>query len=172
MSRGQEFSHGVWKQEPLIHTPRELTHIAKSLTDKDHPELGGEHGATGDLKDPYNNQLRYLGGNKESAEGECDRACRYAHDHLPHGSHVVEYRRDHTGKDEFANHFVHHVPTTEGMYAVDYTQRQFNARAKFPVVEKMGKFQNRKSMSKFDTMHSNRVDLYRADKEGNIYPEQ
>ena len=91
---------------------------------------------------------------------------------MPHGSHVVEYRRDHTGKDEFANHFVHHVPTTEGMYAVDYTQRQFNARAKFPVVEKMGKFQNRKSMSKFDTMHSNRVDLYRADKEGNIYPEQ
>lgn len=172
MSRGQEFSHGVWKQEPLIHTPRELTHIAKSLTDKDHPELGGEQGATGDLKDPYNNHLRYLGGNKESADGECDRACRYAHDHLPHGSHVVEYRRDHTGKDEFANHYVHHVPTTEGMYAVDYTQRQFNANAKFPVVEKMGKFQNRKSMSKFDTMHSDRVNLYRADKEGNIYPEQ
>ena len=172
MSRGNEFSHGVWKQEPLIHTPRELTHIAKSLTDKDHPELGGEQGATGDLKDPYNNHLRYLGGNKESADGECDRACRYAHDHLPHGSHVVEYRRDHTGKDEFANHYVHHVPTTEGMYAVDYTQRQFNANAKFPVVEKMGKFQNRKSMSKFDTMHSDRVNLYRADKEGNIYPEQ
>ena len=172
MSRGQEFSHGVWKQEPLIHTPRELTHIAKSLTDKDHPELGGEQGATGDLKDPYNNHLRYLGGNKESADGECDRACRYAHDYLPHGSHVVEYRRDHTGKDEFANHYVHHVPTTEGMYAVDYTQRQFNANAKFPVVEKMGKFQNRKSMSKFDTMHSDRVNLYRADKEGNIYPEQ
>ena len=172
MSRGNEFSHGVWKQEPLIHTPRELTHIAKSLTDKDHPELGGEQGATGDLKDPYNNHLRYLGGNKESADGECDRACRYAHDYLPHGSHVVEYRREHTGKDEFANHYVHHVPTTEGIYAVDYTQRQFNAKAKFPVVEKMGKFQNRKSMSKFDTMHSNRVNLYRADKEGNIYPEQ
>jgi hypothetical protein len=172
MSRGQEFSHGVWKQEPLIHTPRELTHLAKSLTDKDHPELGGEHGATGNLNDPNNNQLAYMGGNKESAAGECDRACRYAHDHLPHGSHVVEYRRDHTGKDEFANHYVHHVPTTEGMYAVDYTQRQFNAKAKFPVVEKMGKFQNRKSMSKFDTMHSGRVDLYRSDKEGNIYPEQ
>ncbi len=172
MSRGQEFSHGVWKQEPLINTPRELTHIAKSLTDKDHPELGGEQGATGNLNDPNNNQLAYMGGNKESAAGECDRACRYAHDHLPHGSHVVEYRRDHTGKDKFANHYVHHVPTTEGMYAVDYTQRQFNAKAKFPVVEKMGKFQNRKSMSKFDTMHSSRVDLYRADKEGNIYPEQ
>ena len=172
MSRGQEFSHGVWKQEPLIHTPRELTHIAKSLTDKDHPDLGGSRGATGNLNDPYNNQLTYMGGNKESADGECDRACRYAHDHLPHGSHVVEYRRDHTGKDDFANHYVHHVPTTEGIYAVDYTQRQFNAKAKFPVVEKMGKFQNRKSMSKFDTMHSDRVNLYRADKEGNIYPEQ
>jgi hypothetical protein len=172
MSRGQEFVKGVWKQEPLIHTPKELTHIAKSLTSKDHPELGGEHGATGNLNDPNNNQLAYMGGNKESAAGECDRACRYAHDHLPHGSHVVEYRRDHTGKNEFANHYVHHVPTTEGMYAVDYTQRQFNAKAKFPVVEKMGKFQNRKSMSKFDTMHSDRVDLYRADKEGNIYPEQ
>jgi len=168
MSRGQEFSHGVWKQEPLINTPRELTHIAKSLTDKDHPELGGEHGATGNLKDPYNNQLRYMGGSKESADGECDRACRYAHDYLPHGSHVVEYRND----KDLQNHYVHHVPTTEGMHVVDYTQKQFNANAKFPVVEKMDKFQERKSMKKFETMATKNISYYRADKEGNIDPNQ
>jgi hypothetical protein len=168
MSKAQEFVKGVWKQEPLIHTPQELTHLATSLTDKNHPELGREHGATGDLSDPYNNQLRYLGGTKESAAGECDRACRYVHDYLPHGSHQVIYN-DHPRQ---WNHFVHHVPTTEGMYVVDYTQRQFNANAKFPVVEPMAKFQARQSMKQFKTMQSKNINLYRADKEGNINPNQ
>jgi hypothetical protein len=70
------------------------------------------------------------------------------------------------------NHFVHHVPTTEGMYVVDYTQRQFNANAKFPVVEPMAKFQARQSMQPFQTMKSKNIKMYRADKEGNIDPNQ
>jgi hypothetical protein len=162
MSRGQEFTKGVWKQEPLLHTPKELTHLAKSLTADTHPDLGEVN------SDGSGNFLKERGNDKESAAGECDKACRLAHDYLPHGSHKVIYD-DHPRQ---INHFVHHVPTTEGMYAVDYTQRQFNANAKFPVVEPMAKFQARQSMKQFGTMKSKNIHLYRSDKERNIYPEQ
>ena len=134
MSRSDNFVTGVAKQEPRLHTPKELHNLAKSLTDTAHPDLGGDV-----------NELSYRGANKESAEGECDKACRIAHDFLPHGSHQVMY-------DEHPrqiNHFVHHVPTTEGTYVVDFTQRQFNAKAKFPVVEPVEKYNKRQSMKKF-----------------------
>ena len=166
-NQSSSFSKGVWKQEPLLHTPRELTHLAKSLLDPKHPELGGEHGSTGNVKDPENNWLMYMGGNKDSAAGECDEACNWVHDFLPHGSHQVMY-----DNARFANHYVHHVPTTEGMYVVDYTQRQFNANAKLPVVEPMAKYWSRKSTKQFQRMHSSNIDLYRSDKKGNIDPNQ
>jgi hypothetical protein len=35
------------------------------------------------------------------------------------------------------------------MHVVDYTHRQFNARAKFPVIEPQEKFEARKSMQRF-----------------------
>ena len=57
MSRSQEFSKGVWKQQPLIHTPDELKDIAKENLSPHHPELG----KTGDWRDPShpgNNQAR------------------------------------------------------------------------------------------------------------------
>jgi hypothetical protein len=162
MSKSQEFVKGVWKQEPLLHTPQELTHIAKSLTLDTHPDIGGVN------SDGSGNALTERGSSKENAAGECDKACRIAHDYLPHGSHQVIYD-DHPRQ---INHFVHHVPTTEGMYVVDYTQKQFNANAKFPVVEPMGKFQARQSMKQFGTMKSSKIDLYRADKEGNVDPNQ
>jgi hypothetical protein len=141
MSKSEEFVKGVWRQEPLIHTPQELTHLAKNLTSDSHPEFGtGSPIGT--------NELGYLAGDKDSASGECDTACRMVHDYLPHGSHIKEYRKgyDQNTPHVFGNHFVHHVPTTEGMYVVDYTHRQFNANAKFPVVEPQDKFEARKSM--------------------------
>jgi hypothetical protein len=142
MSKSQEFVKGVWKQEPLIHTPQELTHLAKSLTSDTHPEFGtGSPIGT--------NELGYLAGDKWSAEGECDKACRMVHDHLPHGSHVKEYRDSGASNHQYGNHYVHHVPTTSGMYVVDYTHRQFNANAHFPVVEPQDKFEARKSMQRF-----------------------
>jgi hypothetical protein len=142
MSKSQEFVKGVWKQEPLIHTPQELTHLAKSLTSDTHPEFGtGSPIGT--------NELGYLAGDKWSAEGECDKACRMVHDHLPHGSHVKEYRDLGASNHQYGNHYVHHVPTTHGMYVVDYTHRQFNANAHFPVVEPQDKFEARKSMQRF-----------------------
>jgi hypothetical protein len=140
MSRNAHFKQGYWKQQPLIHTPAELHSIAKSLLDPEHPEIAGHYD---DPTTPDNNYLHYLGNNKESAAGECDTACSYAHDHLPHGSHITEYQ------GETENHFVHHVPTTHGMFVVDYTHRQFNARAKFPVVEPQNKFEARQSMRRF-----------------------
>ena len=167
MSRSEEFSKGVWKQEPLLHTPRELQSLAQKNLDPHHEELG----KTGDWSDPShpgNNALWRMGIDKESAEGECDKACRWVHDSLPHGSHQVIYDDHPKGW----NHFVHHVPTTEGMHVVDYTQRQFNARAKFPVVEPMGKYQARQSMQQFQTMKTKNLHLYRADKEGNLDPNQ
>jgi hypothetical protein len=87
---------------------------------------------------------------------------------LPPGAHQVIYDDHPKGY----NHFVHHVPTTEGMHVIDYTQRQFNAHSKFPVVEPMKTFQNRQSMKQFGTMKSKNINLYRADKEGNIDPNQ
>jgi hypothetical protein len=156
MSKSEEFVKGVWKQEPLLHTPQELTHLATSLTSHTHPDFGGENGPF-PLTGPYatspdnteNNQLRYMGGNKESAAGECDKACRMVHDYLPHGSHVKEYRDSNANDHQYGNHYVHHVPTTHGMYVVDYTHRQFNANAHFPVVEPQDKFEARKSMQRF-----------------------
>lgn len=150
MSKAEEFVKGVWKQEPLIHTPQELTHIAKSLLHPNHPDIGGQY--TDEPTDnPDNNFLHYMGNNKESAEGECDKACRYAHDFLPHGSHVKEYRDPGANNRQYGNHYVHHVPTTDGMYVVDYTQRQFNANAKFPVVEPKDKYEARQAMRRFST---------------------
>jgi hypothetical protein len=167
MSKSEEFVKGVWKQEPLLHTPQELTHLAQKNLSPHHEGLGNKK-EWDDPNHPGNNELHYRGNNKDSAAGECDTACRIVHDYLPHGSHQVIYD-DHPRQ---WNHFVHHVPTTEGMYVVDYTQRQFNANAKFPVVEPMGKFQARQSMKQFGTMKSSKIDLYRADKEGNIDPNQ
>ena len=167
MSRQEDFHEGHWKQEPLFYTPRELKSLAQKNLDPHHPELGNA-GNWDDPDHPGNNFLHHIGSNKESAAGECDKACRMVHDELPHGSHQVIYDDHPKGW----NHFVHHVPTTEGMYAVDYTQRQFNARAKFPVVEPMAKYQARQSMRKFQTMKTKNIDLYRSDKEGNIDPNQ
>lgn len=143
MAAEDNLSKGQWEQIPLFHTPKELHTIAHSLLRDDHPHIGDMNA------DGSGNDLRYRGENKESAEGECDKACRIAHDHLPHGSHVVEYRREHTRPDRFTNHFVHQVSTTSGMYTIDYTQRQFNDNAKFPVVEPTEKFENRQSMKPY-----------------------
>lgn len=148
MSKSEEFVKGVWRQEPLIHTPQELTHLAKNLTSDTHPEFGeqGQYGAWGGSG---GNELKYEAGDKDSASGFCDSACRMVHDYLPHGAHMKEYRRIPTRNDEFINHFVHHVPTTDGMYVVDYTHRQFQKNAKFPVVEPQEKFDNRPTMKRF-----------------------
>jgi hypothetical protein len=143
MAAENNLSKGQWEQIPLIHTPKEVHGIAHDLLREDHPHLGGMYA------DGSGNDLRYRGENKESAAGECDKACRLAHEHLPHGSHVVEYRRATTHPDRFTNHFVHQIPTTSGMYTVDYTQRQFNDNAKFPVVEPTEKYETRKSMKPY-----------------------
>jgi hypothetical protein len=152
MSKSEEFVKGVWKQEPLIYTPRELTHLAQKNLSPHHEKIGNTK-MWDDPNNPGNNELYYRGNNKDSAAGECDKACRIVHDYLPHGSHVKEYRvgwgTDAKDQPRYSNHFVHHVPTTEGMYVVDYTHRQFNANAKFPVVEPQDKFEARKSMKSY-----------------------
>lgn len=166
MSRSEDFTKGHWRQLPLFHTPRELKSIAQKALDPNHPELGNA-GNWNDPNHPGNNFLHHIGNNKESAAGECDKACRMVHDELPHGSHIVMYDSENKG-----NHFVHHVPTTEGMYVVDYTQRQFNSKAKFPVVEPMGKYWSRKSIQKFPTMRTDKIDLYRKGEGGGIASNQ
>ena len=95
MAAENNLSKGQWEQIPLIHTPKEIHGIAHDLLREDHPHLGGMYA------DGSGNDLRYRGENKESAAGECDKACRLAHEHLPHGSHVVEYRRATTHPDRF-----------------------------------------------------------------------
>lgn len=163
MSRTEAFHEGHSKQLPLFHTPRELKSIAQQNLSPHHEELGN----TGEFDPPShpgNNSLYRMGIDKESASGECDKACRYVHDDLPHGSHQVTYADHPKGW----NHYVHHVPTTHGMYVVDYTQRQFNAKAKFPVVEPMEKYQKRQSMKKFKTMASNKIDSYKFHDDGTV----
>ena len=103
----KEFATGIAKQKTV--TPKALKALAKGLLDPSHPDFGGQ-GQFNDPSDPSNNVIHYIGNNKESAEGECDSVCRYVHDHLPHGSHVVVS----DNPDKGINHFVHHVPTTEG----------------------------------------------------------
>jgi hypothetical protein len=124
-----------WEQIPLIHTPKELKKVAHSLLDGDHEELGYT------TKWGKGNVVQDIGEYKDSASGECDGVCRDVGPFLPHGSHMVRYHDD----DEY-DHYVHHVPTTEGLHVVDYTQRQFNNNASFPVVEHEKKFSQRKSM--------------------------
>lgn len=154
-------SEKKWEQIPLFHTPKELKDMAHSLTSNTHPEFGqGSH--------KWDNELTHMGGSKESAEGECDRACRWVHDYMPHGSHVVEYRTLPDKHGMGSNHFVHHVPTTDGTYVVDYTQRQFNANAKFPVVEHFSEFGNRKSMQRFKELRMSHPENYRNHPDGTI----
>jgi hypothetical protein len=152
-----------WKQEPLLHTPRELHKIASSLLDPNHPDLSGHYD---DPSHPDNNYLHYIGNNKESAAGECDSACRMVRNQLPQGSHEVIYT-NHTNR---TTHHVIHVPTTEGMHTVDYTHRQFQSNAKFPVVEATEKFHTRMSRFGFDTMDAEpgHQEHYKTDSEGNL----
>lgn len=133
----KEFATGIAKQKTV--TPKALKALAKGLLDPSHPDLGGQYN---DPSDPSNNVIHHIGNNKESAEGECDSVCRYVHDHLPHGSHVVVY----DNPDKGINHFVHHVPTTEGTHVVDFTHRQFRSNAPFPLVEPVDRFEARRSM--------------------------
>lgn len=150
---------GGWEQPPLIHTPQELHGIAKGLLSPNHEEFG---------EGTHHNSLSLMGGDKESAEGECDRACRWVHDYMPHGSHVVEYRTLPDKHGMGSNHFVHHVPTTDGTYVVDYTQRQFQGNAKLPVVEHFSEYGNRRSMQKFKQLNMKHPENYRNHPDGTI----
>lgn len=120
-------------------TPKQLTDQAKTLIN---PNFFAEKHP--DEYVPGDNPLVDIGKTRYSASGMCDKACRWAHEFLPHGRHEIEYKSDD------GNHVVHHVPTTEGMYVVDYSHRQFKESAAFPVVQPLEEFKNRPEFKKYN----------------------
>ena len=128
-----------WKQDPLIMTPSELKSHVKSAIENT----------------PYKTSMERI---QRNPSGECYDATCLIHGNMPHGSHVAVYGGRHhnpystRSADWYSNHFLHHVPTTEGMYAVDLTHKQFDSKAKMPLVEPLNKFQERKQMKKFRTV--------------------
>lgn len=138
-----------WVQDPLIMTPKELTEHVK-----------------GAIKDtPYKTTMESI---QREPSGQCYDATCLVHGSMPHGSHVAVYGGKHYNPestneaDWYSNHFIHHVPTTEGMHAVDLTHRQFDKTADMPLIEPLKKFQERSGMKGFRTLSTpaEHADLY------------
>lgn len=130
-----------WKQDPLIMTPKELEgHVQNVIESNPH-------------RTTTERVLKY-------PHGACYDAACLVHGYMPHGSHIAVYGGKHYNEksenpqDWYSNHVVHHVPTTEGMHAVDITHKQFEPSAKTPLVEPLEKFQERKSMKGFRTLRT------------------
>ncbi len=123
-------------------TPRELHALARAVLSPTHPE----HSYDGE------NQMQYYD-NPWGASGDCYNACERVHNDMPEGSHIVRYL--HTGENENfkGDHFVHQVPTTDGHYIVDYTHRQFHARAPFPIVERQDVYESRRTMKGYGMVY-------------------
>jgi hypothetical protein len=123
-------------------TPKELKAIAKGLISVDHPGFG-ENGIDRNTGEPGENYLQYSYGNKWGATGECDKAADAVEPYLPdYRSGQLEFKHPITKE----NHYVNVVHTTEGLHVVDFTHKQFNDNAKFPLVEPYEKFVKRVSM--------------------------
>lgn len=76
------------------------------------------------------------------AKGNCLRIAGLVHPHMPAGSKIVQM----TDADNASEHYVHHVPTTEGPYVVDFTHSQFDPSGRSgPIVEPLGAFNERKA---------------------------
>jgi hypothetical protein len=130
-----------WKQDPLIMTPKEVENHVQGII----------------RSNPFRTTTERILNNPH---GSCYDATCLIHGDMPHGSHVAVYGGKHYNpnsqnpRDWYSNHFVHHVPTTEGMHAVDLTHRQFDSSEKTPLVEPLQKFQDRKVMRGFRTLRT------------------
>lgn len=126
-----------WVQDPLIMTPKELTeHVKGAIKNTNYEHI------------------------KEDPSGKCYDATCLVHSSMPHGSHVAVYGGKHHNPastneaDWYSNHFIHHVPTTEGMHAVDLTHRQFDKNAEMPLVEPLKRYQERHQMKGYRTLNT------------------
>jgi hypothetical protein len=72
----------------------------------------------------------------------CQQATLLAHPYMPKGSRIVKMMTG-EGIEDGGNHFVHHVPTTEGPYVVDFTHGQFDPNINGPIVEPLDSFNQR-----------------------------
>ena len=122
-------------------TPEQLhAHVNGLMNTQQQVDIGqGNMRALG----PILNRL----GDKETATNSCFHAVSRVHSFLPQGSKIVRIMTtDFRGNPELGgHHYLHHVPTTEGPYVVDFTHRQFDENAPHPLVEPVEAFNQRKA---------------------------
>jgi hypothetical protein len=92
-------------------------------------------------KEPLGKILTYHGAST-IARGSCLKVAGLVHPYLPAGSKIVQIANEDMGSE----HYLHHVPTTEGPYAVDFTHSQFEPNGRSgPVVEALSDYNQRKA---------------------------
>lgn len=77
------------------------------------------------------------------ARNNCLQITSTVHPFMPDGSKIVHLV--HNTALIGGNHLLHHVPTTEGPYVVDFTHRQFDDNAPHPLVESLSDFNLRQA---------------------------
>ena len=84
--------------------------------------------------------------------GNCARSAAIIHKWLPVGSETVQYDGGKWNAHDYTNHFVNHVPTTEGTYVVDLTHGQFHEKAPLTVVEHVNDYHSRDHIKAFGNL--------------------
>jgi hypothetical protein len=133
-------------------TPEQLhTHVQGMLSDT-HPKLTNPKLRTERNKVAFKENVLADYDFARSAKGDCGSATAIAHPFMPKGSAIVKYMMPHfrekgQGDEDSLVHFVHHVPTTKGVYVVDFTHSQFRSNSGV-IVEPAEKYANRGAIKK------------------------
>lgn len=89
----------------------------------------------------------------DCADGNCFHASSGYFDTVKDHGHTGKLQAYEVPEDVHAQghptHFAVHVETSKGPYAVDLTHRQFDAKAPYPLIEPVAKFESRKTMKPF-----------------------
>lgn len=139
-------------------TPKELYSHVTSLMSSNVPTdfYDSEHIPLGEVLTHH--------GYSTLAKGSCLRIAGLMHPHLPSGSKIVQM----TDSDNASEHYVHHVPTTEGPYVVDFTHAQFEPSGRSgPVVEPLGTFNERQASK--NRVNRRTLTTNQAEKAASIY---
>jgi len=119
-------------------TPAELHAHVQGLMSSEAP--AGSSGR------PLAKMLEHLS-SPNMADNACFSVTSMMHKFLPEGSRMVRMMMQYSEGNPVlgGHHYLHHVPTTEGPYVVDFSHRQFDPEAPHPLVEPVEAFNQREA---------------------------
>jgi hypothetical protein len=120
-------------------TPEQLhAHVQGLMSSQEPVPISGSGGETR----PMSKILKNVS-SPEMAADACLHVTSMVHKFMPKNSRMVRMTQEENLMG--GHHYLHHVPTTEGPYVVDFTHRQFDESAPHPLVEPLNDFNQRKA---------------------------